>query len=458
MAELVCVLIAVVVGCMLAYRFGRFQTFAPAWAGVLLIFGSGAAAGFGVTSCVFFICRLFTASPLVPMAVEAALAVWLAIEVYRMGRPAAPEKEQQPYRWNPVLALALILVLMIATGAMWDAWQSNPQGGWDAWAIWNLRARFLASPGDLASRAWSPLIGSATHPEYPLLTSGFVARCWAYAGSMTEAAPVAASYLYFLALIALGTGALAALRGGASGLLFGLAIAGSPFLLHEVPAQYADVPLACYFTAAVLMLMLDRPAAAGLFASMAAWTKDEGLAFLALFLIVTALLRRERIVRALAGAAPVTAVLLVFKLVLAQGADSMLARSASGLASRLTGPARYLTVLQAFLGQCWDMRNGWYHPLLPVLALAIALRFRKQWRRDMLLPGTAALGMLAVYFGVYVVTANDLQWQLQTSLARLSVQVWPLIVLALFAGMNAPVSAAAAVQAPPPLKHKKKSR
>ena len=58
---------------------------------------------------------------------------------------------------------------------MSGAWENNPQGNWDAWSIWNLRARFLAAGGIVAHRAWSPLL-SSTHPEYPLLTSAFVAR------------------------------------------------------------------------------------------------------------------------------------------------------------------------------------------------------------------------------------------------------------------------------------------
>ena len=50
--------------------------------------------------------------------------------------------------------------------------------------------------------------------------------------------------------------------------------------------------------------------------------------------------------------------------------------------------------------------------------------------------------VLAGYAGVYLVTANDLTWQLQTSLRRLLVQVWPVLVLAGFVGLRAPEAAA----------------
>jgi hypothetical protein len=76
-----------------------------------------------------------------------------------------------------VLALLLVMLLAIATFVMSGFWQTNPHGNWDAWAIWNLRARFLIHGGNVAQRAWSPALISS-HPEYPLLVSGFVARCW----------------------------------------------------------------------------------------------------------------------------------------------------------------------------------------------------------------------------------------------------------------------------------------
>ena len=38
---------------------------------------------------------------------------------------------------------------------------SNPYGAWDAFAIWNQRARFFAQPDDTWRRAFSPLLNQA---------------------------------------------------------------------------------------------------------------------------------------------------------------------------------------------------------------------------------------------------------------------------------------------------------
>lgn len=68
-----------------------------------------------------------------------------------------------------------------------------------------------------------------------------------------------------------------------------------------------------------------------------------------------------------------------------------------------------------------------------------------------------ALGLLAGYFGIYAITGNDLTWQLQTSLSRLLVQVWPLVLLAGFVTLREPQLAERAA-APPPKKNNVKRR
>ena len=70
--------------------------------------------------------------------------------------------------------------------------------------------------------------------------------------------------------------------------------------------------------------------------------------------------------------------------------------------------------------------------------------------------GFILAALLAGYAGVYLVTANDLTWQLQTSLGRLLVQAWPVLVLAGFVGLRAP-EAAAIVKVAHPAKARKKA-
>jgi len=63
-----------------------------------------------------------------------------------------------------------------------------PHGGWDAWAIWNLRARFIFRAGE----SWPQAFGAfMPHTDYPLLIPLSVVRGWAYLGSEVQIAPAA---------------------------------------------------------------------------------------------------------------------------------------------------------------------------------------------------------------------------------------------------------------------------
>jgi hypothetical protein len=449
------VLFAVALGCAVVYRFGGLQEIEPRWAAALLIFGAGTAAGIGSASCLFFVCR--AAVPRIPklaLFIEVAIFVWLVYEIWRKRDSAARPEATARSPFTLLLALAMIVALGVATSAMADAWEANPQGGWDAWLIWNLRARFLAV-GTQPQRAWSPEL-NWTHPEYPFLTSAFVARCWTYAGSVADAAPIATSYLFFLATIALLSGGLAAWRSRLLGLLCGLVLLGSPSFLHEAPTQYADIPLACYFAGATMLLLVDRPLMAGLFAGFAAWTKDEGILFLAVFLAVIVILRRKQILRIAAGAIPGAALTAVFKLALAPRISIAVGGGASAIVRRAMDPGRIGQVLSAFAHEFAGMGAGWYHPILPLMALAIALRFDRERRADLLLTGAIPMATLAGYFCVFLVTPYDLKWQLETTLNRILVQVWPCLLLLTFGALRAPESAA--IQMPESSPKTKKGR
>jgi hypothetical protein len=448
---------AMLLGCLLVWRLEDFSAIRPRWARAVLIFGAGAAGGVGLSAYLFLLIGVLLGAPVAALVLELAILAWTGYGLLRHRMPVVePAGEtQRPLLW-PVTAGSLLLVLAIAAGAMWTAWKANPHGNWDAWAIWNLRARYLAAEPVLAPRAWSPVLSATTHPEYPLLLSSFVGRCWAFGRSFTTTVPATLSGVYFFALLALVGGSVAALRGPTLGLMAALSLAATPAVLHEVPAEYADVPLACYIVGAIAFALLDRPVLAGIFAGLAASTKDEGLLFLAVFLAATALFRRRAALSAIAGALPAVAVVVLFKTVLSRGSPSLLSTSLAGVGHRLVDVRRYRTVLAAFGREFLAMASGWYHPIWPLAMLAATLRFDWQQRREVAYASSILGALLAGYAGVYLVTAYDLTWVLQTSLGRLLVQAWPVLVLAGFVALRMP-EAAAIVKVAPPAKARKKA-
>jgi hypothetical protein len=199
-----------------------------------------------------------------------------------------------------------------------------------------------------------------------------------------------------------------------------------------------------------MLLLLDRPLIGGLLAGLAAWTKDEGILFLVVFLTVIAILRHKQIWQAAAGAIPGAALTAIFKLALAPRVSIVFGGGLSALVRRAADPGRIGQVLSAFAHEFAAMGAGWYHPILPLIALAIALRYDRARRPDLLLTGTIPAATLLGSCIVFLITPFDLKWQLQTALGRVIVQIWPSLLLFAFAGLRTPEAAAIPMQVTSP--------
>lgn len=294
MLEAISILLAILIGFLLVQVLDPVRNMQPRWAATLFDAALGTGVGIGLTSIVFLLLDVSgAATPAVIFATDIALVAVLAWQWFRArtGHDAGSSSAGPAlgFRWTWLLALTFGVVLVISWTRLVQMATALPVGEWDAWALWNLRAKFLAGPGGAWRYALSPLLANS-HPDYPLLLPAFVARVWKAGGSMDTIAPSVTALLFFGALLALLVSAVALLRGTASALLAGLVILSTTSLLVWAPAQYADIPVAFYYLSAIALLFLGAtPAAgepwtllwAGLCAGLAAWTKNEGIAFLA---------------------------------------------------------------------------------------------------------------------------------------------------------------------------------
>ncbi len=410
--------LAIAIGCAAMWRpIACLFESQPRWAVLTLIAGAGAAFGIGATSILFFLVNLIAPGIFwVDWMVEIAVLGWLIFEARKMqlAKPVAS-------RPDVIAALALTAVVALSTVAMTQAWELHPFGNWDAWSIWNLRAKFLLA-GKLA---WSPLL-SHTHPEYPLMLSGAVARLWA-AGGQLEMAPKAIGYTFFLALIAIVTGGVAMMRGSLAGLIAGLTLASTATFIDEAPTQYSDIPIAAFFAAAVIFVLIDRPIWAGVFAGFALWTKDEGAMFCVLLLAAVTIFRMRHLVRVAIGMIPGAAVYLFFKIALAPHVTGLFG---TGTFARLTNGGRWGVVLGGVLSQVVSLGASWMHPALILIAFAIGVRLRIDSRRDAYMLTALAGAMIAGYCAVMVAQSNDVLWQTNTAASRLVLQWWPVAIVA----------------------------
>lgn len=438
---------------VLLFRATRWETDQPVPPTLTIALAVGI--GLGLASGAYFVALvLFGGARVGVIAVDVAL-VALAIAVARYRAAAPPPLPAQPFSLlERGLAAAVLIAALAAAAAFAANTVAAPHGEWDAWAIWNLRARWLYRAGPAW---WTAFTKETIHGDYPVLLPSAVARLWAYRGADPTLVPAALAAAYAGALVLLLYGALAALRGRAQGLLGALCLLGTPLFPSRAAWQYADIPLAYYVLATLVLLALHdrhpdhgRTAMlwAGVAAGLAAWTKNEGLLLLLCLAVVrgglAATRRQPALVHAgwfLAGLAPFAAVVLCFKLLLAPPSYLVGDQHTAAVLARAADWSRYGAIARA--AGVETVRAG--GPLLVALGIYIALlgRTRDRAARRAAVGVTLVLACVALGYGaVYVITPADLAWQLAHSLERLILQLWPSALFAFFLYAASPLEVA----------------
>jgi len=296
-----------------------------------------------------------------------------------------------------------------------------------------------------------------THPDYPLLLPAAVARGWSYAGEETTFVPRLIAILFGAATVGLLMSTLTRLRGTSQGYLGGLVLLATPYFLELTTDQYADVPLAFFYLASAAFLEIqDRqgggirlPLLAGLFTALAAWTKNEGVLFLAVTVLIrlrVGVRRWRELAAFLVGALPVVLVLAYFKLRLAPVNDLIAGQGAQATFARLFDGRRYGLIAWFYLVALVSIGPG-LAVVLAVYRLLLGGAPLRPGRGHT--PAVLAL-MLAGYAVVYLTTPNELAWHLSDSVHRLLMQLWPSALLALFLSTATPQEVLARPSPHPP--------
>jgi hypothetical protein len=217
----------------------------------------GVGAGFGICSSLYFLWLIIVGPKILGLAIldVAILAAAAAIFMWKARRHPAPDTNppQGPtpaWLTGSLLAAAALAILVFVLSSL-----RNPDGGWDAFAIWNLRARFLERGGEWWRDAFSAKI-PWTHPDYPLLLPGLVAMTFAFSGSESTLGPVSIAFLFLVATAGVLVATLALLRGRTQAVLAGILLLSTSAFILLSGYQYADVPLSFYILATLAALCL----------------------------------------------------------------------------------------------------------------------------------------------------------------------------------------------------------
>lgn len=410
--------------------------------------------GIGLASVVYFVLLLLIADH--GFAVAADAGIWCVADVWLLAgllarRGKAPERQARasesaaPVLWRPALGVtaAGCLILLGVVGVSFYLHTAvNPHGEWDAWAIWNLRARSIARGAPNWAAVFSPAL-DWSNPDYPLLLPLTVARLWAYSGRESAVVPAVVAMLFCLSSLAVLVVSIGRLRGWSVGLLSGMVLLMARTYVFQSACQCADVPIGFFILVTTCFvatgLRAPQPASAlliaGCAAGLAAWTKNEGLVLLVWVVLVSMVpaSRLRKLAHAAAGAAAPGSALTVFKLSLAPPNYLLGGQSLSDILAKLVDSSRWTLVMDRLtpLVPRWGAVPG---GALASLGLAVALTARLD-RRAVTYAGAGlglVLAMLVSYSLVYVITPKPLDWQIATSFDRLFTQLWPTLVWAAF--------------------------
>lgn len=369
------------------------------------------------------------------------------------GEPAVSPR--YPNSWM-VAFVAIGGLFVVLVGVMLIQ-RESPYGAWDSWAIWTVKAKYLAAGEPFWRNALDATYPFA-HPEYPLFTPSFIAWCWKWTtgGNMAQwnmAVPHSVALLSLFSLAGLTFSTLAILRGTMHGVLGLIAVVAPVALVPNGAALYADVPMAAILTAAAALVTLSFnrvsviPAAllGGFLASFCLWVKIEGvvhMAALSVALVAASFwtggdlaTRRRRLVSFFCGAMPGLAFVVAYRyLIVSTGVSGIAAVAQSGggtsMLDLVSDPSRYVVIFTTSAEVFRFMGPLWAHPFL-FLGLAMALLGFRGWNRsqEAIAPLIAWGVVWSGYFAIYLIGTHPPRGMINNSLDRLLLHPWPMLVI-----------------------------
>ncbi len=419
--------------------------------------------GMGISSVIFISLTLFGLSFFLISLIEIALIIFLVFKV------KDTKKLIDQFEWFNLDKLLLSPILLLLTVIYFYAWLMDsgifyfdsikePHGLWDAWNYWNLKAKIISRAPNYWPHVLHQMGSDDFHPDYPLLQTGYVARCWLYIKNESVWIPIVVCYIFTFCTIGLLASSVSIFTNKTKGFIAGLILLCTPFYMTMGDSQYADNTVGFFYLATIILLTFARREAsikpqlliaAGITAGLSAWSKNEGLLFIVcLFSSQLTLLffknYRELLTEfkyLFLGMLPILLLIAYYKIKIAPPNDLVNAQGAQTFI-KLADFSRYATVSKWYMEQFstfgkWVL-NPWWLFLFGILYKGISIKGNKY---SLISNFTLFLLMLIGFFFIYIITPLDLVFHLSTSIHRLFFQLFPVFIFIYFLAIkgNSPI-------------------
>lgn len=421
----------------------RYAT--PVFFRILFSIGIGIVIGL-VTDAFFTLIGiwLFPDCPIFPLIMEVPAAILCVLLSFFRKKSAPPDKNTKPIRtWEAVLSgismliiIGNILYVIVLSFGM-------PHGNWDAWAMWNTRARILAF-SDHWQDVFSPYLA---HADYPILLPLWIAGKWRMTESAPPLVPICTQIAVYIAIVSLSIGFIGLCAGAVFAAIGGVVIAVFVSLPEYMSWQYADPLIALTFAASMAWLIMlnvgDEIAAymaAGMCIGAPVAIKAEGGTFFVF--VVGALIFRLSYRRGwrmgnaagfvLGMAVPIS--VFLFGRIFGTSDSDMLGHFFESGGRALLRTAADLQRHITIIGHIYHLLTPWI-PLIMLsvgFVLCYSLYEKRKFEPLRLTFFLIILAQGGIYYLAYLFTPHDLRWHLATSADRLLLQISPASLILLF--------------------------
>ena len=346
----------------------------------------------------------------------------------------------------------------------------KPLGDWDAWAIWNLKAKAIFKSIRLfPESSWLMALEPSrewTHNDYPLFLPISIVRSWNILGTDSRMVPLVEGWL-----ISVLSGLLILLvcwqKNWWLSIIVSLIYLTNPNFINFSSSQYADIALGSFLLLTIYTFQNTITAEDNesrkfwmilslIFGLASAWTKNEGLICLSLISIcylfygLVCYLKQSKLKNSLKDYISKLKLslltvefyiisigflaLLHFKIFAASGNDfinnSVNNNFSDGISTsiKIFDTTRYQTIFNFFYERML-IDYKYIAPLcLLVFLVSFAINFRKKLSFNIkeCIPILIWLCILSIYFFIFIVTPKELNWHLNTAANRLLLQIYPL--------------------------------
>lgn len=347
----------------------------------------------------------------------------------------------------PLQSLIAPLFWIIGFIGLYLVAADHPFGEWDAWALWNLKTKFILYGG----RNWTAIFDALhwhTHPDYPLFLPVLNSWLLSLTDKIFYPIPMYTSLIFSFGCGLLMYFGLRVFIHPRAAFAASLIILFNPYFAFLTTAQYADVILAFFLLAALISMILtiktSQPefgALSGIFLGLMTFTKNEGLVmtgllgllgviYIAMNKTFSSIQKKKIIIALFLGAGAAGLPTLILKLFLAPANDDIVPGFALHNIIHFD-PNQFVMILEGFKTELLDKR--WcYVWIFLLIGWITGLPKIFQKEKSILTLFFLMYNIVIIMVYLYAQPEVDTAWWLKYSLRRILLTLLPALVFYIF--------------------------